>query len=501
MFSEFFTGAENKETIWGASYEESTDHHTISHEHLTINSQLLQQTQCKNETVKNEVQMELSMSLSDSINIGNVIEPIKSLKNETIAQNITIETEKIHLKPKKVSVSIFEALRQKRETPNQIRNTSHGDFDLPMEMTQPIRRSVICKSPNKENKNAYLNTNRTIFEDTGMDITQSVARNNDSIHPIPSQNDLLKKNPYLKFLHNDNFWDDTHTENCLAPSKNATQATTMSMDTSDIAIDESTGAVFIDYMESKNEQMMEEEKKLHPIPIEESHHFPAAIDDVDKENIYTDFTRPNEKSTNRKAFASHANPMEISLPKPKYQDLSMDISLEMMDATENITKSAKPFLLRRATSHKPSSMDESVNNINHEPIEVPPKIAKERKNVELNTCYDQISLNRSVEENEVKMLLMKPVSERRATCYKSEPLELSILDDIEVEHNENVFLKIGSQYRGPIATQGHTFDKSLEMQEESYEIKNEQLDSHHQRTNLKTGSRQGNDKFIYFLSF
>lgn len=69
--SEFFINEDNKETIWGASYEESTEHHVISQEQLTQMSKLQQTTtyacyNVKNETVATDLTMDLTCGVEMS---------------------------------------------------------------------------------------------------------------------------------------------------------------------------------------------------------------------------------------------------------------------------------------------------------------------------------------------------------------------------------------------------------------------------------------------------
>lgn len=60
LFSEFFIGTENKETIWGASYEESAEQLTVNSDQLSRQQQTLRMNRTKNDTIRAEESMECS---------------------------------------------------------------------------------------------------------------------------------------------------------------------------------------------------------------------------------------------------------------------------------------------------------------------------------------------------------------------------------------------------------------------------------------------------------
>lgn len=492
--SEFFTGGENKETIWGASYEESTEHHAISNEQVTFHSQMQQSRLCqtRNETVA----MDCS-SIVEPLHIQQ--ETVRSTRHEkTVVQNVSIQPEKENQSSrlptlgKGSTVKMFESLKRKqalRATQNQTTNVgedmsveaadsrmSNGTFlDHSMEITQPLRKSVICKSPSKENQSMPSTSNKTFADNFTMDMTQCAAAMNESVHPFV-KNEQLRNNPYMKIYLGEDSMNQSKadfTEKTLTPTvaKQTHTAKAMSMDISEIDLNQSTGAVFIDYVQSKTEQSIQAEAQAKMsingtvndhIPIAESFLMEAVVDGVDKENVFPTFSRP----VTRRPPTIHDTPMEVSMRPINDHPISLDISLSPGNRNESRMKSSKPAAAHRATCHKPALMDESTNFVADGKNAAPGYVQETRNDIPRHrreTCFDAVPLEIAplVVNDKENVPLSEPLAGRRATCYTRESLELEVASP-DAGVPENVHTKHSSiPIRRASLNKSVTIDESL----------------------------------------
>lgn len=104
--SEFFVNEENKETVWGASYEESTEHHVMSQEQLITQQSKLQQTtlhacyNVKDETVASELAMDMTCMPDASVRNSKQNEMMQSISYIHQKENIFYEATSKHVADK-----------------------------------------------------------------------------------------------------------------------------------------------------------------------------------------------------------------------------------------------------------------------------------------------------------------------------------------------------------------------------------------------------------------
>lgn len=175
-FREFFIDADNKQTIWGASYEES-DHHLASSasstQLQTTNHSTFRQSTIRNETMHNETAMDVSIVVPNRANNAqysphdkeNICVMATSMVMSTSCIPVASETRSNAVKAKP---SMFQSLLLKRQPVET--------HDMSIEMGNNQTRngasvSVIAHTKCDESSFVQPNPNRTIRGHAALDMS------------------------------------------------------------------------------------------------------------------------------------------------------------------------------------------------------------------------------------------------------------------------------------------------------------------------------------------
>lgn len=370
---------------------------------------------------------------------------IETTTNQSQATNGSANANSNQNQPNKknaIALNLFKSLQER-----QIHLPTTTSFDLDesqMEITRLVRPSVIQKSPSKMTP---FGSNQTIVFNNSMSMDMTHVYNCQPIPPAeqpgPSKSQQLRKmaekNKYLReFLgfspmQSDN--DETIVQKSqksamdmsTTPVKSRNEHEPMKIshcdDVLDIALDQSTGAVFVDYSTTSKDAKSTNRTNFDAIAIE------PTIDMFnfqDKENILPQFIRPSiiqngirrsneldkenqipslENSINTMAFDRYRNEIFNSTCRLDENKIINDLSVEMSIVNESI------------------AAEKSIQN----PIslEIGETLAKVRR----VTCHEAQHID-EIKPINVSLPQHKPVT-RRPTCYKVENIDESSIIETE----------------------------------------------------------------------
>lgn len=586
FFSEFFTGTENKETIWGASYEESTEQLTVNSDQLSRQQQTLRMNRTKNETIRAEESMECSsviattsstqftsasIAISSTLHQGGSIHAnisIADIEKENVLHKPLSKTrvdvnEAINIStlgPAKVvpKIKLFEGLQRKKSAAS---NTLHYSTDMSLDVSTTsnritifapqsmsvledtsrsppsrpslahrvnetnvntadmtitqaqTRRSVICKSPSKNApQKGIASKNHTINcgGDT-MDETQAVRENlQASRYPLNASSmhqshvevppkPVFVKNPYLKMFLGESstgsvtdqktIETEVPTPETLAElDQNVTAHESMAIETSSIALDRSTGAVFFKYPSPAKTAAVSEtmasnhaisETNCNQFSMDKSIDFPLPTPEVqmeDKENVFA--VPPIPALNDRRAFAAHNSPAveQVLLSDTinttvfnLHRDHIVNSTNRSIDS--NPETSLQPSIeltnLSLEMSDIPIAQQAPVSTL-AAPINSPQPLIQHTIHCDQSIRNDSSLISHHSNElfgttNRMPAPLVIPEpKKRRVTCFKAESIDESVAFDNVVERvNENTNIAMSPAVTSPINATVH--DSSMNI--------------------------------------
>lgn len=365
--SEFFIGGENKETIWGASYEESTEKHTITSEQLSRQQQSLRLDHTKNETICAEENMECS-SIIASVSSSSMAITSTVCRNRTIHGHVSIDgaekenviypsVSKVRIDEKpsaanevmnistagplkaKPKIKLFESVRQKKSSASE---TLHQLKDMSLEM-----------SSNASNRKTASTANRILLDDAGHSPSQPF--------PLNQMNETNMKNTDMSVV----FAPSRGSVICKSPRKHPSNRsnTNRTVNFGNDTMDVTQGARSDKNLQESRYPLTEMDQSFVDVPPK-----PAAVTNPYLKmflgetinNSVIDREPTVHPSDNRNVTAHDTLPIEISMAmdQPTHTEL-----LERPDAVKHLTtrETTAPINARNETICDQFSIDKSFD--------------------------------------------------------------------------------------------------------------------------------------------